>query len=98
MANIYSPSAHLIGVALDVKYRLAIGSRLALMTVKLSRLNYRKQSSAGSAETLVYNYLIKHGDFSFVSALVFLLKPILQPCINIICIKFKLLLIKLRRA
>lgn len=98
MADIYSPSARLIGVALDVKYRLAIGSRLALMTVKLSRRNYRKQSSAGSAETLVCNYLIKRGDFSFVSVLVFLLKPILQPCANITCIRFKLLLIKLRRA
>lgn len=84
MANIYSPSVRLIGVALDVKYRFAIGSHLALMTVKLSRRSYAKQSSAGSAETLVSNYLFKHWDFAFVSVLVFfLLEQRLQPYASI---------------
>lgn len=85
MADIYSPSAHLIGVALDVKYRSAIGSRLALMTVKVSRRSCTKQSSAGSAETLVSNYLFKHWDFAFVSALglVFLLENASQPYASI---------------
>lgn len=84
MANIYSPSVRLIGVALDVKYRFAIGSHLALMTVKLSRRSYAKQSSAGSAETLVRNYLFKHWDFAFVSVLVFfLLEQRLQPYASI---------------
>lgn len=71
MAHIYSPSARLIGVALDVKYRLAIGSRLALMTVKLSQRSYAKQSSAGSAETLVCNYLFKHWGFVLYLCLFF---------------------------
>lgn len=84
MADIYSLSARLIGVALDVKYRLAIGSHLVLMAVKLSRRSYAKQSSARSAETLVCNYLFKRWDFAFVSALVsFLLEHILQPYASI---------------
>lgn len=95
MADIYSPSARLIGVALDVKYRLAIGFHLALMTVKLSRRSYAKQSSAGSAETLVCNYLFQHWVFAFVSVLVFLF--LLEHIASVSCIRFKLLLIKLRQ-